>query len=512
MALTSFAASLSQMPPRRACLLALAAGACLPLSLAPFDVWPIAILGLTLLALLLVDQSPVPALIRSFCFGLGFYGVGVSWVFVSIHFYGGASAVLAGLLTLIFVSFIALIFALPFVFFSRYFKPSALKLLLIFPLIWMLGEWLRSWLLTGFPWLYLGYGHLDTWLAGWAPVAGVFGIGLIVAGTAAVLAQGLRQGCVDRTLVAATSIVALFWVGGAALNNFTWTTLGAQPVTVALVQPDIAQDIKWDADHVEPTLALLVDLSNELWDNDWLVWPEAAVPLTYHQALPFLNELNQQAAITETGLITGIIYDDFETRQYYNSIAGFGTALGIYHKRRLVPFGEYVPLENWLRGLIHFFDLPTSIINLGPQAQSGIRVGAVNVSPAVCYELVYPDLMAKSARSAQVLLSVSNLGWFGDSLGPPQFLQMGQMRALETGRYLVYSTNNGPSALINQRGEITQQTRAFTAQTLSGNVFPADGSTPFMRWGSWPLALLGLLISGATALIQTRAATIRRSD
>lgn len=503
MALTPFAAFLAQMPKWRAYLLALLAGGCLPFSLAPFNLWPIAIIGIALLALLIADQRPTQTFIRSFFFGLGFYGIGVSWIFVSIHFYGGASALLAGLLTLIFVSFIALIFALPFVVFSRYFKASAVKLLLVFPLIWMLGEWLRSWLLTGFPWLYVGYGHLDTWLAGWAPIAGVFGISLIVAATGALLAQVLRSRP-DRTMTVATSIMVLFWLGGIALQKVNWTLLDTQPITVALVQPDIAQDIKWDTDHVEPTLELLIDLSEQLWHHDWLVWPEAAVPLTYHQALPFLNELNQQADATQTGLITGIIYDDLQARRYYNSVASFGTALGIYHKRRLVPFGEYVPLEDWLRGLIHFFDLPTSIINRGPQEQHGIRIGEINVSPAVCYELVYPDLMARSARSAQILLSVSNLGWFGDSLGPPQFLQMGQMRALETGRYLVYSTNNGPSALVNHRGQIIQQTEAFSIQTLSGEVFSAEGITPFMRWGSWPLALLAFLIGGVVLLVQAR--------
>src|SRR5690606_15199001 len=163
---------------------------------------------------------------------------------------------------------------------------------------------------------------------------------------------------------------------------------------------------------VEPTLQLLTDMSQNLWHNDWIVWPEAAVPLTYHQALPFLNQINQQADLTGTGLITGIIYDDLQSRNYYNSVAGFGSALGIYHKRRLVPFGEYVPLEHWLRGLIQFFNLPTSIINLGPREQRGIRIGDITIASAVCYELAYPDLMARIAVSAQVLLSVSNLGWF----------------------------------------------------------------------------------------------------
>lgn len=489
---------LTQLPGWLACGIALIVGALAPLSLAPFHFWPIGMVSAAIFALLIFQQSTARVMQRSFCFGLGLYGVGVSWVFVSIHFYGGASAAFAVLLTFLFVSFLALVFSLPFYVFGRWLNRHALGLLVTFPMIWMLGEWLRSWLLTGFPWLYLGYAHVDTWLAGWAPVTGIFGLSFFVVFTGAVIAAWCLRGQLtqdsNRLLTGATLVLGLIWLGGAGLKTVEWTELGEEAIQVAIVQPDIAQDIKWQTDYVQPTLDLLTDLSSDLWDNDWIIWPEAAVPLTYHDALPFLNEMNQRADETDTGLITGIIYDDMSARRYYNSIVGFGDALGIYHKRRLVPFGEYVPLESWLRGLIHFFNLPTSIISLGPRQQGGIRVNNIDIAPAVCYELAYPELMAESASKAQVLLNISNLGWFGDSIGPPQFLQMGQMRALETGRYLVYSTNNGTSALINRSGKIEQQTRAFVAETLSGKIYPATGATPFMWWGNWPLIIFGFLL------------------
>jgi apolipoprotein N-acyltransferase len=505
----TFSDRLTQLPGWLACSIALIAGALAPLSLAPFHFWPIGIASTAIFSLLIFQQTTAQVVKRSFCFGLGFYGVGVSWVFVSIHFYGGASAAFAAFLTLLFVSFLAVIFSLPFYLFGRWLNRHALGLLVAFPVIWMLGEWLRSWLLTGFPWLYLGYAHVHTWLAGWAPVTGIFGLSFFVALTGVVIAgwclraqliQAQTQS--NRTLISASLLLGLIWLGGAGLKTVEWTELGEKAIQVAIVQPDIAQDIKWQADYEQPTLDLLTDMSSELWDNDWIIWPEAAVPLTYHDALPFLNQINQRADETDTGLITGIIYDDMSARRYYNSIAGFGNALGIYHKRRLVPFGEYVPLEDWLRGLIQFFDLPTSIISLGPQQQGGIRVKTIDIAPAVCYELAYPDLMAESAAKAQVLLNVSNLGWFGDSIGPPQFLQMGQMRALETGRYLVYSTNNGTSALINQRGQIEHQSQAFVAQTLSGAIYPATGLTPFMHWGSWPLIIFALALIAAQLMMQ----------
>src|SRR5690625_5119246 len=287
-----------------------------------------------------------------------------------------------------------------------------------------------------------------------------------------------------------TVFILALWPVGLVFKQVSWTELNTSPISVGMVQPNIPQELKWRPEFMQPTLDRLMAMSDDLWHHDWLIWPEAAIPQVYHRMLPFLDQIHHQATLTNTALISGIIYDDPHQRQYYNSLAGFGTALGLYHKRRLVPFGEYVPLEEWLRGLIDFFDMPTSIIDQGPAHQRGIEVGEGLISPSVCYEVVYPDLVATSARDTQVLLTVSNDAWFADSLGPLQHMQMARMRALETGRYLVRSTNNGISAIVNPRGQITARSEQFVAQTLSGEVYPAQGMTPFMRWGSWPLALV----------------------
>lgn len=479
---------------RVATLLALIAGALVPLAFAPFDLWPLAILALVTLALLLHRQSGLSAFWRALWFGIGLYGVGASWVFISIHVHGNASVPLAALMTGAFVVFIALVFSLPFLIYGRWFSHRPLALVVAFPLLWLLGEWLRSWLLTGFPWLYLGYGHLDSWLAGWAPISGVMGVGLIVALSAGLAAHWLALWHANIRPRphhwGLTVFILALWPAGLALKQVTWTELNTSPISVGMVQPNIPQELKWRPEFMQPTLDRLMAMSDDLWHHDWLIWPEAAIPQVYHRMLPFLDQIHRQATLTDTALISGIIYDDPHQRQYYNSLAGFGTALGLYHKRRLVPFGEYVPLEEWLRGLIDFFDMPTSIIDQGPAHQRGIEVGEGLISPSVCYEVVYPDLVATSARDTQVLLTVSNDAWFADSLGPLQHMQMARMRALETGRYLVRSTNNGISAIVNPRGQITARSEQFVAQTLSGEVYPAQGMTPFMRWGSWPLALV----------------------
>lgn len=500
----SFAAKhLLQLPSWLVYLLALGSGAMLPLSLAPFNLWPLGIVSMAVFALLLVEQPLAQVMKRSLSFGIGLYGLGVSWVYVSIHNFGGASTLLAGFLTLVFIAFMAAMFSLPFYVFGRWFNRHTLSLLLGFPACWLLGECFRYWFLTGFPWLYSGYAHLATPIAGWAPILGVIGIGYICAFSAAAVAQLVWQWR-SRQLVLASILVVAAWSAGAMMSHISWTVISQQPIKVAMVQPNIAQDIKWQVNYVEPTLDLLREMSEDLWHHDWIIWPEAAIPLTYHQALPFLNEINDRASATQTGLITGIIYDDPASDSYYNSITGLGDAMGIYHKRRLVPFGEYVPLEDWLRGLIHFFNLPTSIIDFGPMDQRGIQVGKTAIAPSVCYELVYPDLVAFSARDTQVLLSVSNLGWFGDSIGPLQFMQMAQMRALETGRNLVYSTNNGSSAFINEKGRIVSSSKAFSTDVLSGEVYAATGITPFMRWGSLPLVVFGICLLAVLSLSRKR--------
>ena len=492
--MTALQTALTRLPDWAAWLLCAAAGALLPLGLAPFDLWPLALGGLVVFVVLLNGSSGRRAWWRAWGFGIGLYGAGVSWIYVSIHTYGNASAPLAAVMTALFVLFMALIFSLPFWAYGRWFSRHRLGAPLAFPAIYLLGEWLRGWLLTGFPWLYLGYAHLDTWLAGWAPLLGVLAPSLIIALSAGLIALWLLQPGHSPRRWALTLVVLLLWPLGAILHRVEWTQPQGQPINVGMIQPNIPQERKWDPAFFQPTLDRLDHLSEDLWDNDWLIWPEAAIPRVYHDMLPYLEALNRKAEDTNTGLITGIIFDDPRQGVYYNSVVGLGPALGIYHKRRLVPFGEYVPLEQYLRGLIDFFDLPTSIITRGPWEQSGLQIGDTGISASICYEVVYPDLVARSAIDRQVLLTISNDAWFADSIGPLQHMQMARMRALETGRPMIRATNNGVSAFVDHHGGIEKRAEQFVETTLEGTVQPRSGLTPFMRWGSWPVVGMCVLL------------------
>jgi len=482
-------------------LLSLVAGAAIPLSLAPFNYWPIAVISLAIFAHSLIGSSGHQALKNSFLFGLGYYGSGASWVFVSIYSFGSTPLALALLMTALFVIFLALLFSLPWYFSHSLNRRQAnhWTMPLNFAVLWVLNEWLRSWVLTGFPWLYIGYGHLDTPLAGWAPVTGIFGLGLILAFSAAWLARLIKLKTEKQTLTThllAGLLVVALWSGGDVLRNKAWTQVNGEAITVGMVQPNIPQNLKW-ADHFrEPTLDRLRSLSENLWVNYWVIWPEAAVPILYHEAGPFLLEMDARAQQEGSALITGILYDDHQQKKYFNSILGLGKAMGLYHKQRLVPFGEYVPLERWLRGLIAFFDLPTSVIHKGPGRQQGLLAGDYKIAPSICYEIVYPGLVSIGASQSDVLLTISNDAWFGHSIGPLQHMEMAQMRALETGRYLIRSTNNGLSGIVDTKGKLIEKSEQFKMQTLSGQVIPMTGLTPFLKWGSAPVIAFSFFIFG----------------
>ncbi|MEH6582763.1 MAG: apolipoprotein N-acyltransferase [Halioglobus sp.] len=475
------------LSPMRVMILAPLAGALVTLSLAPFSIWPAGIVSCIVLVHLLSTCTPRQALWRGWLYGLGLFGTGVSWVYVSIHVHGHAAAPLAVLLTALFCAGLALVHALFAWSYTRFVRELPGGMLVGFPALWVLFEWLRSWLLTGFPWLYLGYAHIDTWISGWAPILGVYGLSFICAITASCLYLAWRsRHCVSWLTYAV--IITSLWVGGSQLKPIEWVAPASEtPLSVALYQPNIPQEKKWDPSWYQPILEKYRSAMTPLYGYDIVVWPESAIPSFLQQSQEFLDPIAQQATDSDTALITGIPYRAPGSKAYYNSIVALGQGEGVYHKQRLVPFGEYVPLEKQLRGLIEFFDLPMSSFSAGEKAQAPLRAGAYRVAPFICYEVVYPDLVARSARSADLLITISNDSWFGHSIGPLQHLQMAQMRALENGRYMIRGTNNGISAVIDHRGKIRDQTEQFVETTLLTEARVLLGNTPFSSLGSLPV-------------------------
>lgn len=464
------------------------AGALLTLSFAPFGLWPAGILGCAIFGYFLCTCSTAAAFWRGWLFGLGLFGSGVSWVYVSIHVYGQASVELAALLTALFCAGLALLSAVFAAVYVRCVRGLPGGMLIGFPALWVLFEWLRSWLLTGFPWLYLGYAHIDTWIAGWAPIAGVYGLSFFTALTASCLFLAWR-GRRPASLVTYAGIVVTIWVGGLVLRPIEWVVPASEePLSVVLYQPNIPQEVKWDRHYYDTILQQYENAVRPMFGKDIILWPESAIPRIYDNARDFLDPMAHRADLTDSTLITGVPTRD-NTGAYRNSIVALGLGEGMYHKQRLVPFGEYVPLENWLRGIIAFFDMPMSSFSNGPPDQPPLRAGSHRVAPYICYEIVYPGLVARAARQAELLVTVSNDTWFGASIGPLQHLQMARMRALENGRYLLRGTNNGVSAIIDHRGKVIAKTEQFVETTLTGTVEVMLGHTPFTSFGPMPVIM-----------------------
>ncbi len=486
--------------------LALAAGALMPLAFSPFDYWLIALFSPAVLFLTCMDAGIKQVIRRGILFGLGLYGAGASWVYVSIHVYGATPPWLAAILTGLFALALTACFIVPslaaFGYITRR-RPflAYWQKALVFSGLWVLGEWLRSWLFTGFPWLQAGNTLLDTPLQAWAPVSGVYGLSLLLLLAGTLLIALIHTLTVGQGQTKATSgislVVILTGLAAFPLANQQWTKSIGEPVSFAVVQGNISQNLKWEPGHFDKTLRTFVDLSQPYWNSQLLIWPENALPRLQSRMTKLLVELDRKASKENTALFLGLPFDRYEANgdsNYYNAMIGLGKGEGLYLKQKLVPFGEYIPMQDLLRGVIEFFNLPMSDFRKGPKQSSLLQRGDLGITTYICYEVAYPDFAANAAKNSGILLTVSNDTWFGDSIGPEQHLQLARMRSLETGRPMIRATNDGITALIKANGSIAATTPRFEGNVLSGEIQPVTGETPFMRFGSTPVLLLSLLL------------------
>ncbi len=479
----------------------LMAGAMLPLAFAPYGWSWIAIASPLILFLVWLKATPGQSFTYGWIYGLGMFGVGVSWVFVSIHDFGGVPLAMSIFLTGLFIVFLALFPALLGYLINRFFSGSSreTKLLLIMPAAWVLAEWVRGWFLTGFPWLLLGYSQIDQPLGGFAPLLGVYGISWAVVLTSGLLLvvtldpRGIRRFAYSAALV-------LLWGGAFALNHYTWTQPSGKPLKVSLIQGNIAQDMKWDADMRDPTIDLYSTLTRAHWDSDLIVWPESALPDFYHEVEGYLEELAREAKANNSHLLIGVLYMDAKTTNYYNSVVSLGGARPeFYHKQHLVPFTEYLPLQNVFGPIVKFMDVPMSDFSKGASDQAPLAVAGQKVGIDICYEDAFGEELIRSLPAATFLVNVSNDAWFGESIAPAQHLQIARMRAKETGRPLLRGTNTGITAIIAADGTELARVPQFEVQVLTGTIQPMQGSTLYAMLGNVLVvtglfAILGLVV------------------
>ena len=474
-------------------LLVVGFGLLVSLGFAPFAYRVAPFLAIAALLLLLETISVKRALLRGFLFGLGMFGLGVSWIFNSLYDFGSASWFIAASLAACMVIVNACIIAgLSYIFRRWLLLSYSLRYVLVFPALWVLNEWLRSWLLTGFPWLYIAYSQVDTLLGLYAPVGGVFLVSMLTAVIAGALALFFVGGSRDRWLAGLVIVGVLLISLG--LRLVQWTEAIGKPVTVALVQGAISQELRMQPDKLSLSQQRYDEMTQAYLDRDLIIWPETAIPAFAHWVEPYFDYINQQLLENDAQLLTGIFIRDAEYRLYYNSLLKLGDdEQQAYYKRRLVPFGEYMPFRGLLEFMGRYVDIPMSDITIGKSMPIMILAG-YPVAIGICYESAYPEIYRAQLPQGAYMINVSNDAWFGDSLAPHQHLEIAQIRALEAGRYMLRATNTGISAIIDPAGRIIARSQQFQSEVLSGEFQPMQGATPFIRFGSWPVLMLSLIL------------------
>jgi len=481
------------------------AGLSLVFAYAPFSLWWLPFISLPLWFFSLKACSAKSAAKHGFIFGFGWFASGISWVHVAIDQFGGLPLVVSILVMVLLCLYLALFPALASYLSARLSITKQVNLWL-FSFFWLITEYLRGILLTGFPWLSLGYTQIDSPLSSLIPVIGEFGLNSVIL----VLCISIHQ-LIQRQSIRIPCIITLLIISSSfALKDAQWITPTDKRVKVALVQGNIKQEIKWEPDQEWPTMLKYLDLTRVNYDADIIIWPESAITAVEPLAQEFLTLANQSAALQNSAIITGILNYNFESKEYFNNLITLGKKYKIdnegnykynhsnrYSKYHLLPIGEFVPFQEWLKPIAPLFNLPQSSFSAGEYVQPNLIANDINILPLICFEIAFPDqLKANFNTKTDVLLTVSNDSWFGDSHGPHQHLDIARMRATEFGRPLLRATNNGVTAVIDHTGMIVKQIPQFTEQVLRAEVKLVNGETPFTKWGQftqWFISLLTLV-------------------
>jgi len=476
------------------------AGAAAVLAFAPVGLYPLALVCFAVLIHQWRDASPREAFWLGFAFGLGLFLAGVSWVYVSLSEFGGMPAALAAIATLGFCVLLALFTGFAGWLQARIPASAALRATLVVPACWTLGEWLRSWVFTGFPWLSAGYAATGWPVQGVAPLAGVLGMSFVtvsLAGLAWMMA--LRE----RRIVAAAAFFAVV-AGAEGLRYIQWTSPSGAPVPVALLQGNVPQDLKFRPERYLRTLETYARLADESMAK-LIVFPETALPRLLDQVDPaYLAALTGIAKRNGGDLILGVPVRD--GGRYYNSVIVLGgSGSQLYHKSHLVPFGEFVPpafgwVMQWLR-------IPMSDFARGPAGQPPLAAAGQQVAISVCYEDAFGDELGARAAQASLLVNVSNVAWFGDSLAPSQHLQIARLRAIESGRMHLAATNTGVTAAIDRDGRVLARLPQFHEGRLEIAAQGYRGMTPYLRFADLPILVFALTV----LVVQVLVARLRRS-
>lgn len=432
-------------------------------------------------------------------FGLGLYATGTWWLYISIRVLGQAPIWVALLVMAALVLIMAAYQAGLGYFVTRWLRPAtATGAMLLVPAAWVFVEWWRSWFLSGFPWLSLGYSQTDTWLAGLAPLGGVPLLSFLLLAGAGAIVTLLRPSQMQSVRALSLVVLVLPWTSGMVLRGAEWTRPAGAPLTVALLQGAIPQDMKWLVSNQQNILDTYAGLHRSALGADLIVWPESALPDVANRYADYIGAQWSAARTRGSATLMGIMRmearDDAED-VYFNSLLALdGEEPAFYDKRHLVPFGEYFPVPQWVRDWLRLMSLPHSDFDRGPARQPPLQLAGQPVSVSICYEDAYPEQLRAATRASTLLATVTNDAWFGHSGARYQHLQIARMRAMESRRFLLRAANDGVTAIVEPFGRVVSAAAEFQAGVLRGSVQPRSGDTPYLVTGDWPAIALCLAI------------------
>jgi apolipoprotein N-acyltransferase len=493
----------SPLHPIYAALIAMVLGACSVLGFAPYYVFPVPIIALMALFYLCLKTDTLRgAWILGFSYGLGLYGVGIYWIYISLHTFGGMPWWFAGFCTFCLCAFMALFPAL-----VTYWCKRLGFFILSAPVLWGVSDWVRSWIFTGFPWLTLGYSQVPhSPLAGYLPIIGVYGVSVLTALIAAILAYWIANPQQTARLKRQTiACVTMLLTAGLGLKAVEWAKPVAKPISVALLQGNISQEIKWSPDVAQSTIAMYWNMVKNT-KADLIVLPETALPVIASELDPAIKtKLTQHARAQGGNIVIGLVQHGVQystqnteandsTLTYYNSAISFGSdPTQTYSKNHLVPFGEFIPLKFALGWIYRdWLNMPLSDLSRGGTQQKPMQLGTQKIAVNICYEDVFGEEIIRQLPAATMLVNISNDAWYGQSFAADQHMQFSQARAIETGRMALRATNTGATALIDQHGIVLAHAPHDEKNILLANAQGYQGTTPYVRWGNWPVVLLFL--------------------
>ena len=473
-----------------AMLFSLLAGSLMTLAYAPFD---LSLLVIPLLAFLLyhwLHASAKGAFVHVWLFASGATFTGNCWIFFSLYYHGASPAAFAVLIIVLLSAFLALFPAISAYLFNRFCHATdSVRLMIVLPAAWMLAEWLRGYIWTGYAWMQPGYTQIDLPLSGYAPVIGTHAIGaLLIVTSGALVAVVLKKLSWQKALL----IVTLIWGAGFALKQVNWTQPAGEAIEVALIQGNVPQELKWKRHMHRKTLTMYRELTLEHKDADLIIWPETAIPDYKHRVPAYLLDMRQLMEQSDTDLLMGLFIKNLDSGRYYNSVVS--ARGGEYRKRHLVPLGEFVPFRSLVGFFNRWINIPMSDIDSGPYDQPLLVVAGQPIGLSICFEDAFSRDVRRDLPEATLLVNMSNDAWFDGSHESRQHHAIARMRALETGRYMLRATNTGISSVIGPHGQELVVATPFEQQVLRASVTPLQGQTPYVFWGDAFILVLAVVL------------------